>query len=59
MPIPVKVIYPKLSDKDALIAELRAALRSSLGWIDAVPTDAPLPTMPGFDRDWAESLLTD
>jgi len=40
-----------------LIAELRDALRSALEWIDAVPRDLPLPAMPGFSREWAESLL--
>jgi hypothetical protein len=26
-------------------------------WIDAVPSDTVLPTMPGFDRDWADSVI--
>lgn len=26
-------------------------------WIDAVPDDAPLPTMPGFDREWAGEVI--
>lgn len=33
------------------------ALRKTLLWIDGVPSEAPLPAMPGFDRDWVESLL--
>ncbi len=41
-----------------LIAELRDALASAFEWIDAVPAALPLPPMPGFDREWAESLLT-
>jgi hypothetical protein len=40
-----------------LIAELRDALSAALEWIDAVPKETPLPPMPGFDRDWADSLL--
>jgi hypothetical protein len=32
------------------------ALKQALGWIKLVPTDAPLPAMPGFDWDWAASL---
>jgi hypothetical protein len=32
-------------------------LRAALRWIDAVPSHLPLPAMPGFDRDWVESLL--
>jgi hypothetical protein len=34
-----------------------AALRTSLKFIDSVPSDAPLPAMPGFDRDWMESMI--
>ena len=43
-------------DKDTLIAELQSALGAALEWIDAVPAEAveKLPSMPGFDRDWAE-----
>ena len=26
-------------------------------WIDAVPQDTELPAMPGFDRDWANSII--
>lgn len=33
-------------------------LRHILDWIDSVPSDWPLPTMPGFDRDWIESLIS-
>lgn len=33
------------------------ALRTSLKFIDSVPSDAPLPAMPGFDRDWMESMM--
>ncbi len=49
------------NDKDGRIAELRMALRSALEWIDAVPPEvaSSLPAMPGFDRDWAESLIND
>lgn len=28
-------------------------------WIDAVPKDIELPTMPGFDRDWADEVFND
>ena len=47
-------------NKDELIQELRSALRAALGWIDAVPDETvnSLPSMPGFDRDWADNLLT-
>lgn len=41
------------------INELRSALSAALEWIDAIPKEvaAKLPTMPGFDRDWANSLI--
>lgn len=37
--------------------QLTMALSAALEWIDAVPKDIVLPTMPGFDRDWVDSLL--
>lgn len=48
-------------DKDKLIEELCSALRAAMEWIDAVPEEAAaaFPSMPGFDRDWVESLLAD
>lgn len=41
------------------IRELQSALSAALEWIDAVPKDvvSKLPGMPGFDRDWANSLV--
>lgn len=39
------------------ITELRDALIAALEWIDAVPSDTELPTMPGFDRDYVDSLI--
>lgn len=41
------------------LQELTQLGRAMLGWIDAVPADVELPAMPGFDRDWAESLLAE
>lgn len=40
-----------------LISELLSALRAALKWIDAVPATTQLPTMPGFDRDWVDSVV--
>lgn len=39
--------------------ELAKVARAALDWIDALPDDvvAKLPTMPGFDRDWAEETI--
>lgn len=36
---------------------LLEALVAALEWIDAVPSDTPLPTMPGFDRDKVDELI--
>lgn len=48
-----ELIVRAVNNHDALIGTLEAALE----WIDAVPKDTPLPVMPGFDRDWANTLL--
>lgn len=40
-----------------MIPALTSALDAALEWIDAVPSDTPLPTMPGFDRDDVNNLL--
>lgn len=45
-----------LKDKMADLLEVAKAMRE---WIDAVPVDVALPSMPGFDRDWADSVLED
>lgn len=37
--------------------ELRKALTCAIEYIDAIPKDVALPTMPGFDRDWVNDLL--
>ena len=37
--------------------ELRLALKLALEWIDAIPKDIQLPTMPGFDRDWVNKKI--
>lgn len=36
------------------LKEVASAMRE---WIDAVPSDTELPTMPGFDRDWADEVI--
>jgi len=36
---------------------LLEALEAALEWIDSVPSDIQLPTMPGFDRDWVNGVL--
>jgi len=40
-----------------LTEDLLTALKDALMWIDAVPQDTQLPTMPGFDRDDVHALL--
>ncbi|HFF8979815.1 hypothetical protein V6305_09290 [Serratia marcescens] len=38
--------------------ELLEALQAAMEWIDAVPQDVQLPTMPGFNRDWVDGIIT-
>ena len=47
-------------DRDALIADLQDMLQAAIDYIDAIPkeTVAAFPAMPGFDRDYADWLLT-
>ncbi|VDS07530.1 hypothetical protein PARHAE_00707 [Paracoccus haematequi] len=40
------------TDNTALVEALDVCLE----WIDAVPSDTPLPAMPGFDRDWVDNI---
>ena len=42
----------------AAAPELLKIARAALEWIDAVPNNTPLPTMPGFDRDWANDVIS-
>lgn len=41
----------------AAAPELYELATAMMEWIDAVPANTPLPTMPGFDRDWADAVL--
>lgn len=43
------------------VSEIVAVARAAIDYIDALPKDvvASLPTMPGFDRDWAENAIAD
>lgn len=43
--------------KPEINTQLLAALSDALEWIDAVPSDMPLPAMPGFDRDAVNELI--
>ena len=42
---------------EARANDLEAVARAMRDWIDAVPKDIQLPEMPGFDRDWADSII--
>lgn len=44
---------------NTLSNELAQVARAALDYIDSLPPEvvARLPTMPGFDRDWAEDVL--
>ena len=41
-----------------LLQDMLELLDCAFEWIDAVPDETPLPAMPGFDRDWADDLMT-
>lgn len=47
----------QLGSGTGCVPELVEALEATLEWIDAVPQDTELPTMPGFDRDWVDGIL--
>lgn len=47
----IKVITDQ---RDGLIEVTKACF----DWIDAVPQDIQLPAMPGFDRDWAQCIMS-
>lgn len=39
--------------------EILEVAKSLLNWIDSVPSDVPLPAMPGVDRDWVDAVIYD
>lgn len=39
-------------------AELKEVALAQQEWIDAVPAFMQLPAMPGYDRDWADEILS-
>jgi len=39
------------------IQDLVQVCKAMREWIDAVPEDTVLRVMPGFDRDWADSVI--
>jgi len=42
---------------DENTANLLEALQWALEYIDAIPADVQLPAMPGFDRDYVDTLV--
>lgn len=57
LPGRVKEEYAANTRLVAAAPELLEALQMALEWIDAVPSDTVLPTMPGFDRDEVNNLI--
>lgn len=67
-----EMVQRACADYELAIAELKQQLASANAvtlailqvteamreWIDAVPSETKLPAMPGFDRDWADEVLT-
>lgn len=47
-----------INTKIAIVApELLEVAEALLEWIDSVPEDTVLPTMPGCDREWVDSVI--
>lgn len=42
---------------EAKAAALLEVVKAMRDWIDAVPSEVQLPTMPGIDRDWADEVI--
>ena len=40
-----------------VLIDILSVAEAALEWIDSVPQDTALPAMPGFDRDWANSVI--
>ena len=53
-PEEINSLLNNLKLKNDNLKEVAIAMRE---WIDAVPADIVLPTMPGFDRDWADEII--
>lgn len=47
----------EIIDRETAAPELLELVKAAFQWIDAVPKNTPLPSMPGLDRDWANSII--
>lgn len=53
----IESLREQLAELERQNAELRKVAIAMRNWIDAVPKNTVLPTMPGFDRDWADAAI--
>ena len=52
-------LYKYRSELIAELNEMRSVATAALEYIDAIPKDIEFDkTMPGFDRDWADSVVS-
>ncbi|AVO22874.1 hypothetical protein HWB57_gp031 [Erwinia phage vB_EamM-Bue1] len=53
------VLVKYIEELETQLTQTREVARAALGYIDAIPQEAAdaFPTMPGFDRDWANEIL--
>jgi len=54
----IDVLLKYIAKLELSLVDTQEVARAALDWIDTVPSETVLPAMPGFDRDWAEEVLS-